>query len=119
MQVTAVFSDLQVSDISASRDFYMDYLGLSVESFNLGWVARYESPDGRARVQLVTQDATAPENPAVSVAVGDGLDEAYAEAVRRGYEIVHPLTQEPWGVRRFFVRAPDGTVINVVSHREP
>jgi hypothetical protein len=29
---------------------------------------------------------------------------------------VHPLTTEPWGVRRFFVRAPDGTVINLVHH---
>ncbi len=46
------------------------------------------------------------------------LNEAYAEAQRRGYEIVHPLTEEPWGVRRFFVRAPDGTVFNVVSHRD-
>lgn len=33
-------------------------------------------------------------------------------AQRRGYEIVHPLTTEPWGVRRFFVRAPDGNVMN-------
>ncbi|MGH8571113.1 MAG: glyoxalase, partial [Gammaproteobacteria bacterium] len=24
----------------------------------------------------------------------------------------------PWGVRRFFVRAPDGNVINIVNHRD-
>ncbi|MGA2287514.1 MAG: VOC family protein, partial [Bradyrhizobium sp.] len=35
----------------------------------------------------------------------------------RGYSIVYPLTDEPWGVRRFFVRDPNGAVINVVSHR--
>jgi catechol 2,3-dioxygenase-like lactoylglutathione lyase family enzyme len=35
-------------------------------------------------------------------------------ARRLGYEIVHPLTDEPWGVRRFFVRAPDGNVLNIV-----
>jgi uncharacterized glyoxalase superfamily protein PhnB len=52
------------------------------------------------------------------VHVGNDVDEAYAEAQRRGYEIVHPLTYEPWGVRRFFVRAPDGNVINIVSHRD-
>jgi predicted enzyme related to lactoylglutathione lyase len=34
-----------------------------------------------------------------------------------GHEIVHPLTDEPWGVRRFFVRDPHGKVINVLSHR--
>ncbi len=31
-------------------------------------------------------------------------------------DIVHPLTDEAWGVRRFFVRDPDGHVINVLSH---
>ena len=33
-----------------------------------------------------------------------------------GCEIVHPLTDEPWGVRRFFVRDPNGAVINVMRH---
>jgi hypothetical protein len=28
------------------------------------------------------------------------------------------LTTEEWGVRRFFVRAPDGNVINVVRHHD-
>src|SRR4051812_1280900 len=118
MRISAVFANLPVADIATARDFYTDYLGLSVEAFNLGWVARYESPDGKARLQLVAGDATAPEDAAISVAVGDDVDEAYAEAQRRGYEIVHPLTDEPWGPRRFLVRAPDGTVINMVSHRD-
>jgi uncharacterized glyoxalase superfamily protein PhnB len=47
----------------------------------------------------------------------DDVDAAYVEAQELGYEIVHPLSDEPWGVRRFFVRAPDGTVVNVVRHR--
>ena len=54
----------------------------------------------------------------ISVHVGAGVDEAYAEAQRRGYEIVHPLTVEAWGVRRFLVRAPDGTVVNIVGHKD-
>jgi hypothetical protein len=29
---------------------------------------------------------------------------------------VHPLTDEPWGVRRFFVREPNGKVLNILSH---
>jgi uncharacterized glyoxalase superfamily protein PhnB len=45
------------------------------------------------------------------------VEEAYEEAKRRGYEIVYPLTKEAWGLRRFFVRAPDGTVVNI-SHPE-
>jgi predicted enzyme related to lactoylglutathione lyase len=117
MRVSAIFANLPVADIPAARDFYTEYLGLSVESFNLGWVAHFQSPDGKAHIQLVTGDATSPEDSVISVAVGDDVDEAYAEAKRRGYEIVHPLTDESWGPRRFLVRAPDGTVINMVSHR--
>ena len=118
MRVTGLTTNLPVADIERARGFYADYLGLNVEDFNLGWVARYRSPDGRACVQLVTQDATSPQNSVISVHAGHDVDEAYAEAQRRGYEIVHPLTDEPWGVRRFFVRAPDGNVINIVSHRD-
>jgi predicted enzyme related to lactoylglutathione lyase len=116
MRPTRVIANLRVADIDAARTFYSDYLGLSEEGFNLGWVARYESPDGQAQIQLVTRDATSAEDAVVSVAVGNDIDEAYAEAQRRGYEIVHPLTDEPWGLRRFHVRAPDGNVINITSH---
>jgi uncharacterized glyoxalase superfamily protein PhnB len=45
-----------------------------------------------------------------------GHDFYDAEARGRGYEIVHPLTEEPWGPRRFFVRDPNGVVVNVVGH---
>ncbi|WP_407666435.1 VOC family protein [Mycobacterium pinniadriaticum] len=40
------------------------------------------------------------------------------EARASGFEIVHPLSTEDWGVRRFFVRAPDGNIINVVAHHD-
>jgi predicted enzyme related to lactoylglutathione lyase len=116
LRVTAVTANLHVEDIDAARSFYTDYLGLSEEGLNLGWVARFQSPDGCACVQLVTRDATSPEDSVVSVRVGADVDKAYAEAQRRGYEIVHPLTEEPWGLRRFLVRAPDGNVLNIVSH---
>jgi predicted enzyme related to lactoylglutathione lyase len=118
VEPTGIKANLSVPHISEAREFYTDYLGLSVEEFDMGWVARFRSPDGRAAIQLVTQDATAPHNSAISVHVGEGVDEAYEEAKRRGFEIVHPLTTEPWGIRRFLVRAPDGNVININNHRD-
>ena len=117
MHVTRIIADLHVTDIDAARRFYTDYLGLSTEEFNMGWVARYSSPDTGANVQLVTHDAAAPEDPVVSV-LTDDVDAAYEEAQQLGFEIVYPITTEPWGVRRFFVRAPDGNVLNVVRHRD-
>ncbi|HJT93960.1 MAG TPA: VOC family protein [Mycobacterium sp.] len=115
MRATRITANLRVADIEAAKRFYAGYLGLSTEEFNMGWVARYTSPDTGVNVQLVTRDATAPEDSVISVHTDD-VEAAYAEAQELGYEIVHPISTEPWGVRRFFVRAPDGNVINVVHH---
>ena len=115
MRVSQITVNLPVADIETAKGFYQDYLGLSDEEFNLGWVARYTSPETGANLQLVTKDRTAPADSHISIHVDD-VESAYVEAQNRGYEIVHPLTVEEWGVHRFFVRAPDGTLINVVQH---
>ena len=115
MQATRVFANLRVADIEAAKSFYGDYLGLRNEEFDMGWVARLTSADRGAVVQLVTRDATAAEDSVISVCTGD-IDSAYTEAQELGYEIVHPLTAEAWGLRRFFVRAPDGNIINITNH---
>ncbi len=117
MRVTRIMANLRVADVETAKSFYTDYLGLSTEEFNMGWVARYTSPDTGTNVQLVTREATAPEDAVISVLTND-VEGAYEEAQRLGYEIVHPLTTEPWGHRRFFVRAPDGNVINIGYHRD-
>ncbi|HST63950.1 MAG TPA: VOC family protein [Mycobacteriales bacterium] len=115
MRAIRIMADLKVDDIEAAKAFYTGFLGLSTEEFNLGWVARFTSPDTGAIVQVLTRDESAPEDPAVSVHTDD-VEAAYQEALDLGYEIVHPLTVEAWGVHRFFVRAPDGTVLNIVGH---
>lgn len=115
MHAGRIIANLHVPDVEAAKGFYTDFLGLGTEEFNLGWVARLTSPDTGANIQLVTRDATAREDSVISVTTDD-VEAAYAEAQRLGFEIVHPLTTEPWGVRRFLVRAPDGNVVNVVHH---
>jgi catechol 2,3-dioxygenase-like lactoylglutathione lyase family enzyme len=117
MRATRITANLRVPDVEAAKGFYTGFLGLSTEEFNMGWVARYTDPDTGANVQLVTGDSTAPEDSVISVHTPD-VDAAYEEARQLGYEIVYPLTTEPWGVRRFFVRAPDGNVLNIVAHRD-
>jgi Predicted enzyme related to lactoylglutathione lyase len=117
MRSVRVTPNLCVASLDQAKTFYQEFLSLDMEEFNLGWVARYTSSENGAHVQLVTQDATSPEDAAISVHTPD-VDAAYAEALERGYDIVHPLTTESWGVRRFLVRAPDGNVINIVRHVE-
>ncbi len=117
MRVTQIIADLHVSDLESARALYTDYLGLTEEEFNPGWVARYTSPETGTTLQLMTRDATAPVDPVISVKVDD-IEAAHREAQQRGHEIVHPLTTEVWGVTRFLVRAPDGNVLNVVQQHD-
>jgi predicted enzyme related to lactoylglutathione lyase len=117
MILRRIVPNLNVDDATTGHDFYEEFLGLRKE-FDMGWIASFRSPTNPSvQVSLVSGDATAPEQSLLSVNVGD-VDAAYAEAQRRGYEIVHPLTHEPWGVRRFFVRDPHGIVVNIVGHAD-
>ncbi|MGN7134143.1 VOC family protein [Rhodococcoides corynebacterioides] len=115
MEVVRITANLTVADIGAAAPFYREVLGLREVEFDLGWVTRLTAPDSGASVQLVSADATAPAVPALSIHVVD-VEAAYEEVTALGLDIVHPLTTEDWGVRRFLVRAPDGTVVNIVRH---
>jgi catechol 2,3-dioxygenase-like lactoylglutathione lyase family enzyme len=116
MMINRIVPNLNVIDAARGHQFYLDFLGLE-KAFDLGWITNFRSPaNPAAQVSLVSGDATAREDSVLSVGVDD-VDAAYALAQRSGYEIVHPLTNEVWGVRRFFVRDPHGNVINIVSDR--
>jgi catechol 2,3-dioxygenase-like lactoylglutathione lyase family enzyme len=116
MSVRRVMPVFTVSDIEATRDAYVRVLGLR-EVMNLGWIVTLADDELRHQVSLMTRDATAPVNPMVSIEVDD-VDAAYQAAVEAGVQIVHPLSDEEWGVRRFFFRDASGNVVNVLTHRQ-
>ncbi len=102
-------------DPAASGEFYVEVLGLEVV-MDHGWIITFAAPGNPvAQISLMSEDASASLQPDASIEVDD-VDAAHAAARRLGYEIVHPLTDEPWGVRRFFVRDPNGRVLNILSH---
>ena len=115
MRVRRVVPNLHSDEPAASGTFYAEVLGLE-QVMDLGWIATWAAPGTpTAQVSVLREDATAPVRPDVSIEVDD-VDAAHAAAQRLGCEIVHPLTDEPWGVRRFFVRDPSGAVLNILSH---
>jgi catechol 2,3-dioxygenase-like lactoylglutathione lyase family enzyme len=116
MPVRRIVPDVHAQDPGASRAFYVDVLGLEV-AMDLGWVVTFAAPGNpTAQISVMRDDASASVQPDVSIEVDD-VDAVHAAAQRLGYEIVHPLTEEPWGVRRFFVRDPNGKIVNILSHR--
>ena len=103
-------------DLGASRDFYVEVLGLEVAMEDP--VLGLTSPTNPTAQVLIPPRGMENPPPRFGVDVGDpeAVDAAHAEAVRRGLRVVYPLTNEPWGVRRFFVEDPSGTVVNVLAH---
>jgi catechol 2,3-dioxygenase-like lactoylglutathione lyase family enzyme len=118
MATHRIVADLHAAEPAGAEAFCANVLGLE-KAMDQGWVVTYVAPGNpAAQLTFLTHDASAPVAPDVSVEVDD-VDAAYAAAQTAGYEIVHPLTDEPWGVRRFFVREPaSGAVVNVLTHRE-
>jgi catechol 2,3-dioxygenase-like lactoylglutathione lyase family enzyme len=97
-----------------TRDFFVDLLGFEV-AMDIGWVATVASPaNPSAQVNVIGNDD--PAAPGISVEVPD-VDAVHARAVEKGLEIAYSLRDEEWGVRRFMLREPSGTIVNVVSHR--
>jgi catechol 2,3-dioxygenase-like lactoylglutathione lyase family enzyme len=115
MTVRRVVPNLQSQAMPQDRDFY-GLLGFE-EVMDHGWIMTLASPTHpAAQISFMSEDATAPVAPDLSVEVDD-VDAAYALMRERGAEIVHPLCDEEWGVRRFLVRDPGGRVVNVLGHR--
>jgi len=114
MKIRRIVPDITGLDFRASKEFYATVLGLQC-AMDLGWVTTFVSPNNQtAQITIIQKDQTAPMNPHISIEVEDVMA-VFSTAQAAGADIVYPLTEEPWGVRRFFVRDPNGVIINVLS----
>jgi len=114
VNITRAVPNIKSERPAETRDFFVNVLGFEV-AMDLGWVVTVASPtNASAQVTIVGNEDMAA--PGISVEVAD-VDAVHRAAVERGFDIVYPLRDEEWGVRRFMLREPSGTVVNVLSHR--
>ena len=114
MTINRAVPNISSDRAAETRDFFTELLGFEV-AMDLGWVVTVVSPTNpTAQVTVVSTDD--PAAPGISVEVED-VDAVHARAVEQGLEIAYPLRDEEWGVRRFMLREPSGTMVNVLSHR--
>jgi catechol 2,3-dioxygenase-like lactoylglutathione lyase family enzyme len=114
MTISRAVPNIRSERPAETRDFFVGLLGFEV-AMDMGWVLTLASPtDPAVQVTVISNDDMAA--PGISVGVDD-VDAVHAKALERGLEIVYPLRDEEWGVRRFMLREPSGTVVNVVAHR--
>ena len=118
MGVRRIVPNLFERDAVATREFYAAVFELEV-AMDMGWIATLVAPDNpTAQLSVFEQDAEDGPKPFVSIEVTD-VDAVHARAVELGFEVVYPLRDEDWGVRRFMLRDPAGRVANVLSHAAP
>ena len=110
-----IVADLPVGEVETTKAFYTSVFGLECQ-MDLGWFQTF-SAEAQGPVQLSTgkDGGNGAPMPRVSIEV-DNVDETHARAREFGAEITYALTDEPWGVRRFFVKDPSGNLLNVLQH---
>jgi predicted enzyme related to lactoylglutathione lyase len=116
MNVRRIVPNINSADPSASKPFYENVLGLRAV-MDMGWIVTFASASNpTAQLSVVASDTRDEPHADISLEVAD-VDACHALAQANGHAIVYPLTDEPWGVRRFFVTDPNGVIVNVVSHK--
>ncbi|AZA76954.1 glyoxalase [Chryseobacterium sp. G0186] len=114
--VKRIVANIKTNDLSGSSLFYQDILELDV-LMDHGWI-RTLGNDEETKVQIsfAEQGGNDTEVPDLSIEV-DQVDDIYDKMKKAGFEITYEITNEDWGVRRFFVKDPFGKLINILSHQ--
>ncbi|BCG92020.1 VOC family protein [Mesorhizobium sp. 131-2-1] len=116
MKVRRIVANIETQDAAAARRFYRDVLGLDV-LMDQGWIATYGSEESmQVQVSFMAQGGSGTPVPDLSIEV-DEVDAALDAMKSAGFAIEYGPADEPWGVRRFFVRDPFGRLVNILSHR--
>ena len=112
--------------MAVCRDFYVRHLGFEAR-FESSWFTWLASPDQSASIAFMTPDhPSAPPGPEAFGGAGLSLElevedvaAAHAAMAATGLAVEYPLTDEPFGQRRFGFRDPSGLWVNVIEQIEP
>lgn len=115
MKVKRIVADLKADDPAKAKRFYEELLGLEV-LMDLGWITTFgSSTKMTVQVSVASEGGSGAPVPDLSIEVDD-LDEALRRVKKARIAIEYGPVEEPWGVRRFFVRDPMGKRVNLLQH---
>lgn len=115
-----IVPNIYSNNIEKSKRFYTEFLGMEL-AMDMGWILTFVSKENpTAQISVFRNEENKPlDNTAIflSIEVSD-VDRLYDRAKAQGIAIVYPITNETWGVRRFFVKDPNGVTLNLLVHKE-
>jgi catechol 2,3-dioxygenase-like lactoylglutathione lyase family enzyme len=115
MTVRRIVANVGTTDIARANAFYRDILDLRVV-MDHGWIVTFAADTTMApQISFATEGGSGTPVPKLSIEVDD-VDEVCQRVVAHGLPLEYGPTDEPWGVRRFFVRDPFGQLVNILMH---
>lgn len=116
MTVLRIVANIATKAPSEVQTFYTDLFGLGI-LMDFGWIVTLGSGEhATTQLSLMSEGGSGTPVPDLSIEVDD-VDSVHMRATEMGCQIEYDLTDEPWGVRRFFVSDPTGKILNVLSHK--
>lgn len=116
---------LPVADAARAARYFCDVLGFELD-FIAGEPPSYArvkhvpaAGQGEAvylRLWQVNVRETRPWRGEIVIHVGHDIDGLHAAYVKRGVDIVEPPTSQPWGLREFALREPDGHLLRFCGY---
>ncbi len=112
--------------MKACAEFYLKHLGFTV-GFESTWFTLLYAPGETASLAFMTPDhPSAPPGPETFGGTGmcfelqvEDARTAHDAFKARGLPVSYPLTDEPFGQRRFGFRDPSGMWVDIVEQIEP
>jgi uncharacterized glyoxalase superfamily protein PhnB len=116
VQIRRIHPYIESADPAATSEFYRDAFDLEV-AMTRPVVDLVSSHAPSAQLIITPQGMETPQ-PDFGIDVGDAssVDIVHRRVSELGMRVLYPLTNEPWGVRRFFFQDPDGRIVNVLAH---
>ena len=115
MAVRRIVPNLKASDPELARKFYQELLDLDVV-MDHGWILTFASDvTSRPEVSVASEGGSGTPLPSLSIEV-DEVEHRNQREKTAGLEIPYDISNEPWGVRRFYVCDPFGNIVNILSH---
>jgi catechol 2,3-dioxygenase-like lactoylglutathione lyase family enzyme len=115
LKVIRIVCNIESRDLARAQGFYGDILGLDL-MMDLGWIRTYGLKETKpVQISMLSEGGSGTPVPDLSIEVDD-IEEALRRIRAAKLPIEYGPADEPWGVRRFYVRDPFGKLINVLAH---
>lgn len=115
MAVRRIVVNTATEDIDAAQRFYGEILSLEIV-MDLTFIRTYGNDSTmRAQISFASEGGSGTPVPDISIEVDD-VDAIYGKMQEAGFSVVYGIVDEPWGVRRFYVKDPFGKTVNILSH---